>query len=370
MKLKRTLKKIQEKIIDYLIPDEDNQEKWENDEEIKIEFDLWRPILLGDWSKQISKNNYDKNNHRDLDKLLIKNRIRKSDLVEMIESEVNTKNKKVAPYYNFNVNPNLYFLLYEELNEELELELFCNIDKKSDKIENIDFEFPCNIRDETKYLIMFHFKIWQMFLDYEDLFGEDFIKEFLVGKVSIQRKFSTDNMLRYVDLCYEINNFNLCIEVNEIHHMEKKDYIRARDIEIRNKCLVMDIDIGRILDDKNILNDACKKFIFNFCKYCYKNSNDEKLKAKIVILYFSEIKQLDYSLTSLLVNILKGFEKVKLGDIIKLRGLGEIDMTIDEIIEEYYPDYEPSDFRNGKGKMKLEKILKNTRLVRKSLMIF
>ena len=349
--------KIQERIQDYLIPDKDIQQNWEDNDEIRINFDLWRPILKGDWSKQISKKDYDYNNHEDLETFLGKNRIRKSELVDMIINEINTENKKVKPYYNFNVNPNLYFLLYEELQEKMNMELIPFI--KDGEIEYVKFKNGKNIRDETKYIILFHFKIWCMFLDYQELFGDEFIRDFLVGNMTIQNKFSTDKQIRYVDSCYAINDFNICVEVDEHHHKIIKDFDRLRDIEIRNKCIVLSIKLLN-REDRYKMTNIYKQFIKNFCKYYYKTTDDEKKQSSAIILYLSEIKNFDYKLASLIVGVINLTLEIKLGDILNLEELGNINMSLEEIIEEYYPDYEKNHFKNGRGKMSIKKIIRNT----------
>ena len=344
----------------YLIKSDDLQEKWVDNEKIKLDKELWKPILTGDWSKYTSKINYQNNNHEDFD-LLLNEKISKSELVEKIVNEINTKNEKVNPYYNFNINPNLFFLLFEEICEELDIELipcFCN---KTKKIIAIDFKKTDSLRDETKKLIMFHFRIWNMFLNYNDLLDDEFITNFLVRNTIIQQKFSSDESIRYVDICYNLGDYSICVEVDEHHHKIKKDMNRLYGIEIRNKTIILNIRLLDLYDDINCIKmtKLFKEFINYFCKFYYKSSKKIEDKTNAVILYLSEIKEFDYLLSNCILKIKNNIVEVKLGEINTIEGIGNIDCSIEEIIDNYYSSYKPeTDFKNCHKKLSKENLYK------------
>ena len=265
------ISKIKGRIQSYLIPDE-YLDNWEDDESIPFDKDKWGILFKGDWDRDL---NIKSNGHLNLKTYLDEDveTISKKELVEKISKELNKKYNRDSTKYPYNVNPNLLFLLFEELGETSPLKIKGRV--KEGKVTNLYFT-SLKIRDELENILNFHFKLWSMFLDYEDLFDEKFICDLLIGGVSIQEEFQVDRTKKnvsgfcYVDLCYKVGDFKIGVEVNEGQHVPKNDANRLYNIEYHNNCRIIDVTlVDPKVDNIEINNEKpLKDFISEFCR-CY-----------------------------------------------------------------------------------------------------
>lgn len=360
----------------YLIPDE-YLDNWEDDESIPFNKDKWEILLKGDWDRDP---NIKSNGHLNLKTYLDEDveTISKKELVEKISKELNKKYNRDSTKYPYNVNPNLLFLLFEELGETSPLKIKGRV--KEGKVTNLYFT-SLKIRDELENILNFHFKLWCMFLDYEDLFDEEFICNFLIGGVSIQEEFQVDRTKKnvsgfcYVDLCYKVGDFKIGVEVNEGQHVPKNDVNRIYNIEYHNNCRIIDVTlVDPKVDNIEINNEKpLKDFISEFCRCYYttcKTLDDEierkKEQTKSIILYFTVINNMDYDLTHQIINVQENNIEMSIYDIFNTQSLGKITIPIEDLIEEYYPLQSIGDFKNSSRILSKNTLLKKYKTIKLS----
>lgn len=371
------ISKIKGRIQSYLIPDE-YLDNWDDNESIPFDKDKWGILFKGDWNRDP---NIKTNGHLNLKTYLDEDikTISKKELVEKISKELNKKyNRDSTKKYPYNVNPNLLFLLFEELGEISPLKIKGHV--KEGKVTNLYFT-SFKIRDELENILNFHFKLWSMFLDYEDLFNEKFICNFLVGGTSIQEEFQVDRTKKnvsgfcYVDLCYKVGDFKIGVEVNEGQHVAKNDANRLNNIEYHNNCKIIDVTlVDPKVDSIEIINEKpVKNFISEFCRCYYttcKSLDDKKdmrkEQTKSIILYFTIINNMDYDLTHQIINVQENNIEMTIYDIFNTQSLGKITMSLEDLIEEYHLLQSVGDFKNSSRILSKNTLLKKYKTIKLS----
>ena len=205
------MNKIREKILILL---EIEIEKWNNNDEIEINSNF-NSLLNGDWNRNPIDNK--------LNLLKLKgNKIRPLEIYKMIKTEMKSDIKP----YNYNFNPNWFFIFFDKFYEEYKYEY-------NNDLMCIEFDKNIKLRKEIKYIIEIHSKLLlnknvKRILDVNHY-------NYLIKNCLIQKKVKGYYKNYYVDLSYKIDNYYLLIEINEEHHIEEKDLIREEDILNYNK---------------------------------------------------------------------------------------------------------------------------------------
>jgi hypothetical protein len=115
-----------------------------------------------------------------------------------------------------------------------------------------------------KNIITLHFLIFTKFLYFEDIIPIELTRKFLIENCIIQKKVNVNEKEYYLDLCYQIGENNICIEINEKHHSKIKDLCRIRNIILSTKNVIINDNLLQ-LENQQIY----QQFIKFFCKFYY-----------------------------------------------------------------------------------------------------
>lgn len=290
-------------LLEYLLnKDEDLKTKWNNNEEILFNYEIYNkfePLMYGDWNRNPLE--YKLNLSK------IKNKsFKPNQIFDMIIKEITTKSKP----YAYNINPNWFFLFYDKFyNYPLKKKLYLTFNYSEEtKCLNFDNYHKISkiIREEVLNIIVFHsrFVLSGNIKDYlnikyfkknseNNLFEEIFIKNCIIQKpINIG-----DNTKRYVDLCYNFNNNNLILEINEYHHEPLLDIMRQKSIIIKSKDTkntIVHFDTTKysseyILEIANLL-------VKKLCKILYQK---EIVLETALQIYLTDVENLDQQFVDL-----------------------------------------------------------------------
>jgi hypothetical protein len=318
MAINNKLDDIRDIILNYLFDDnQDKIDKWASNKKIKIN-DNFKPLLQGDWTRY----KYPKQNKLNLDNLL-NEKTTKTDIFNSIVKELKIPSSKENYAQNF--NPNWFFIFYEEfLNEKI----FKIIEVKdsNDRIIGLQIIEYEKYRLEIIKIIELHSR-FILNINLQKILSEKFIEYFFQG-CYIQYKIKDNNFKNYyLDLCYVIEENELCLEINEYHHNEIVDDIRKMNVMISSKCRLVNFNLN---DCYETIDKVYENIIKSFCKIIYHNG----LRIESIKLYLVEINKMELGIINIGVNIKEAKQKLKLSELLSLPFFDpSIKLNIDDIIE-------------------------------------
>ena len=316
MALNEILNETREKILDYLFDENQNKiSKWLNNNKVKIN-DNFKPLLQGDWSR----NNYPKPDRLNLDNLL-NEKTTKNEIFNSLVKEL--KIPSIKGNYAQNINPNWFFIFYEEfLNDKI----FEIIEVKDSNEKIIGLQIINNkFRKETIKIIELHSRFLLNSI-FNDILSNKFIEYFIDG-CYIQYKIKDNNFKNnYLDLCYVIEGNELFLEIDEFHHNEIIDTIRKMNVMLSSKCRVVTFKLN---DCYETIDKVYENMVKSFCKIIYNNG----YKTESIKLYLVEINKMEIGMINVGVSIINSELKLKLYELLKLPFFGSIKLNIDDIIQ-------------------------------------
>ena len=303
-------------LLNYLFDeDNDNIKKWNNNEEIKITKKFY-PLLQGDWSRLNKWNKSIPIDRLNLDK--IKNTyITKKELYKLLFDNFPVK---VKSNYRFNFNPNLFFLFYDDFYETYKYGEFKD---ESDITRGIKFkiEIEKQLRIEFCKIIELHSRIIlnpsikkHIATNYEKYFIENCYIQYEI-----------DELNKYIDLCYIIEDKKLLLEINEFSHNELDDKVRSISVLLSSRSRLIHYDIAKYYHTNDYIYE---NIIIHLCKILYHNN----LQAIALKIYLIEIKKMDPSQIDVGVSIRRSEYKLKLSELFTLPFFEKI-LDVDKIIK-------------------------------------
>jgi len=234
MAVNEKLNEIRQIILEYLFEDESKINKWLNNKKVKIN-ENFIPLLQGDWTR----NKYQKPDRLNLDNLL-NEKTTKISIFNSIIMELKIQSSKGTYAQNF--NPNWFFIFYEEFINENIFEIISVKDQNQITIglQIINSE---KFRPETIKIIELQSR-FLLNINFYKLLSDKFIEYFIQG-CYIQYKIQDNNLKNnYLDLCYVIEDNELCLEINEYHHNEIIDSIRKMNVMLSSKCRLVNFNLN------------------------------------------------------------------------------------------------------------------------------
>jgi hypothetical protein len=130
-----------------------------------------------------------------------------------------------------------------------------------------------------------------------------------------------------LDLCYLIENNELCLEINEYHHNEIIDSIRKMNVMLSSNCRLVNYNLN---DCYETCDKVYENLIKSFCKIIYNNGS----KTESIILYLTEINKMEIGMIMVGVSMINSKLKLKLSELLKLPFFDRsIKLNIDNIIK-------------------------------------
>jgi hypothetical protein len=234
MAINEILNNAREIILNYLFDEDQSKiDKWLDNKKVKIN-DNFKPLLQGDWSR----NKYPKPDRLNLSNLL-NEKTTKISIFNSIIMELKIQSSKGTYAQNF--NPNWFFIFYEEFINENIFEIISVKDSNQITIglQIINSE---KFRPETIKIIELHSRF--LLSNFHEILNDKFVEYFIQG-CYIQYKIKDNNFKNnYLDLCYVIEDNELCLEINEYHHNEIIDSIRKMNVMLSSKCRLVNFNLN------------------------------------------------------------------------------------------------------------------------------
>ena len=315
MSINEKLENIRDIILNYLFDENQGKiDKWLNNDKVKIN-NNFKPLLQGDWTR------YPKPDRLNLDNLLNK-KTTKNDIFNSIIKELKIPSSKGN--YSQNFNPNWVFIFYEEF---LNIKIFEIIDVKDSNERIVGLQIINNdkFRPETIKIIELQSR-FLLNINFYKLLSDKFIEYFIQG-CYIQYKIKDNNLINnYLDLCYIIEENELCLEINEYHHNEIIDSIRKMNVMLSSKCRLVNFNLN---DCYETIDKVYENLVKSFCKIIYHNG----LKTESIKLYLTEINKMEIGMINVGVSMINSELKLKLSELLKLPFFDlTIKLNMDDII--------------------------------------
>lgn len=345
-KLFDSLEKYRDKILIYLF--NNNGElinDWLNNKPIKIKliYNKILPMLGGDWERFHYKHN--KTCNVNLCSILQQKTITKEEFFNKVHDVLN-RNPKPCPY-NHNINPNLFFLFFEEFLDCEIKEAPINIEPlrkdENSPIIGIIFKPGVNknyeqvfLRSETRSLLELHsrFVLNKKILNClgEDKFIDIFIKNcYIQYKVNLYQVFAEND--NYADLCYIVNDQELFLEIKEAQHNTIKDYKRELSITTITGSRAISCDVKYM--NKNI-DKIFSTIITEICRILIQSDDsDDLIKSKAMLTYLVLIEGLNFENSEISIQIYYNLIDIKLSSLLNLPILNDCLMNINDLIRKY-----------------------------------
>lgn len=318
MSITEILNTTRDLILNYLFDDDqDKIDKWLNNKKIKIN-ENFTPLLQGDWSR----NKYPKPDRLNLDNLL-NEKITKNEIFNSIVKELKTPSSKGN--YSQNFNPNWFFIFYEEFSNVKIFEII-EVNDSNERVIGLQIINNKNFRPETIKIIELHSR-FLLNSNFYDILSTKYIEYFIQG-CYIQYKIKDNNFKNnYLDLCYRIEDNELCLEINEFHHNEIIDHIRKMNVMISSKCRLVNFNLN---DCYETIDKVYENMVKSFCKIIYHCN----LKTESIKLFLIEINKMEIGMINVGVSLINKELTLKLSELLKLPFFdSSIKLNFDDIIK-------------------------------------
>jgi hypothetical protein len=297
---------IQELILSYLFDDK-NKELWYTNKSVVIN-ERFIPLLQGDWNRNKRKSRLNLN-------ILLGERIKKIELLELIRTEL--KIKSCNGDYSMNINPNLLILFFSELHDIFKFEPIVD---ENDRLIGIMIN-NMNLRIETRKIFEIHSRFILNSCLLKVLGKLKFTEYFIKGGY-IQYKIK-DHLYcnKYIDMCYIVEGNNLLLEINEYHHSQISDKIRRKNILLNSTSRLVEYNTNDCYSNNDsIFEDMIK----SLCKIIYKTQKSNSIKLYLII-----INKMELSMINVGVSMYSNELNLKMSELLNLPFFDKSNLKID-----------------------------------------